>query len=98
MELEQILSHDAKFRYMLLDRMKMDCVYFLGYGGRYVKYLWAGDVARQISYMRAIHNSFPDDGKPEWLTLEDIDCLESEMRTTGTANLKWNPERKEFVK
>jgi hypothetical protein len=40
MTIEEVLKHDEKFRYMLLDRMKMDCLYFLGNGNRCKKYLW----------------------------------------------------------
>ena len=63
---------DDRFRYMLLDRMRMDCGYFLGYGYGCEKFLWAGNVAGQIGYMKALWNSFPEDGKPEWLTMEQI--------------------------
>jgi hypothetical protein len=72
MTIEEVLKHDEKFRYMLLDRMKMDCLYFLGNGNRCKKYLWAGDEAEQIKYMKAIYNSLDDDKKPEWLSMEEI--------------------------
>lgn len=36
-----------KFDYMLLDRMRTDCEYFMTYGGRNVKFLWAKDVDEQ---------------------------------------------------
>lgn len=76
--IEGIVKRDAKFRYMLLDRMRMDCDYFLGYGGRRESVLWAGDVDKQIEYMKAIWNSF--DEKPEWLTMEQIVELEKQMK------------------
>lgn len=79
MTIEEVLRHDEKFRYMLLDRMKIDCLYFLGNGNRSSKYLWAGDEKEHISIMKAIHNSFPDDKKPEWLTIEDIIDLEHQL-------------------
>lgn len=66
------LDYDEKFRYMLLDRMRQDCKYFLGYGNRHEKYLWAGNVKDQIETMKVIWNSFPDDKKPVWLTMEEI--------------------------
>lgn len=43
MELPEILSKDLKFRYMLLDRMRMDCDYYLGNGRLYGNHLWAKD-------------------------------------------------------
>lgn len=30
-----------EFQYKMLDRMKSDCEYYLGYGNRSTKYLWA---------------------------------------------------------
>lgn len=40
---EGVLQHDKKFRYMLLSRMQSDCEYYLNYGNRNPKRLWAGD-------------------------------------------------------
>lgn len=45
---DDILQRDARFRYMLLARMQSDCEYYLDYGGRDPKRLWAGDEERQI--------------------------------------------------
>ena len=66
-------------RYMLLDRMKSDCLYWLGYGARHDKYLWAGNPEKQIQYMTWLWESFPDDQKPEWLTMEEIKEFEKRM-------------------
>lgn len=41
-----------KFNYMLLGRLKSDCEYYLGYGGRNAKSLWAHDEQAQIDKMR----------------------------------------------
>lgn len=70
---------DDRFRYMLLDRMRMDCDYFLGNGQIYGNHLWAENVTAQIGYMKALWDSFPEDGKPEWLTMEQILNYEKEM-------------------
>lgn len=70
---------DDRFRYMLLDRMRSDCDYFLGNGQIYGNHLWAENVTDQIGYMKALWNSFPEDGKPEWLTMEQILNYEKEM-------------------
>ena len=40
----RLLEHDDTFRYQLLDRLRMDCDYYLGYGNRNPRYLWAGSV------------------------------------------------------
>lgn len=67
------------FKYMLLDRMKQDCNYYLGNGNRLKKYLWANDEKEHIENMKALWNSFPDEGKPEWLTMKQIETYEKEM-------------------
>lgn len=79
MSLSTILAKDEKFRYMLLARMQQDCEYYLGHGDRQPKHLWATSPEEQIKYMKEIWKSFPEDSKPEWLTLEQINRYESRM-------------------
>lgn len=67
------------YRYMLLSRMKTDCKYYLGNGNRNPEHLWAGDEQKQIQYMKALWNSFPEGEKPEWLTMDDIGEFEKQM-------------------
>ena len=67
------------FDYMMLSRLKMDCDYFLGYGDRYEAHLWAGNIPGQIAEMKKIWRKFPEEGKPEWLTWEDILDYERKM-------------------
>lgn len=69
---EEVLQYDKKFRYMLLSRMQSDCEYYLNYGNRNPKRLWAGDEQRQIEYMLLLHDSFKEDEKPQWLTMDEI--------------------------
>ena len=76
---EDILRKDDKFRYQLLSRLKSDCDYYLGNGNRNDKHLWAGNVKDQIQTMKDLYNSFSDDKKPEWVSMEDIDNYEKEM-------------------
>jgi hypothetical protein len=76
---QEILQSAPEFRYSLLDRMKQDCLYFLGNGNRQSKYLWAGNVTEQIEFMKALWDSFPADGKPEWLSQEDIAHFQEQM-------------------
>ena len=74
-ELESIgVSQDD---YRLLSRLKADCDYYLGAGGRAAKHLWAGSVEAQITKMRELYDALPE--KPEWLTEQDIDNYESQM-------------------
>lgn len=76
-------SDDKKFRYSLLGRLKSDCDYFLGNGNRNEKQLWAHSVDKQISKMKELHNSFGDDEKPEWLTMDQINDYEKKMNSNG---------------
>ena len=62
---------------MLLDRLRADCDYFLGAGGRSEKHLWAGNVHAQIKKMRELYDALPE--KPEWLTAEAIDRYAAQM-------------------
>lgn len=79
------------FKYMLLDRLRSDCSYFLGYGHRNKKDLWAGNVRDHIECMKMLWNSFPKDGKPEWLTMEKIEDYERKMcGECGNTSLKRN--------
>ena len=73
------LKQDEIFRYMLLDRMRLDCEYYLGDGDHESKYLWEGDEREQIELMKKLWDSFPEDGKPEWLTMEKILSYEERM-------------------
>ena len=69
-------QHDKKFQFQLLDRMRQDCEYFLGNGNRQEKFLWAGNVDDQIKAMRDLQSRL----NPEWLSKEDIDRYESQMK------------------
>lgn len=62
---------DLKFRYMLLDRLKQDCKYYLQ-NGESPMCLWADTREEEIRTMIDIWNSFPDDDKPLWLTMDQI--------------------------
>ncbi|WP_195840398.1 LPD11 domain-containing protein [Clostridium porci] len=73
-------THDNTFLYQLLDRMRQDCAYYLSFGGRHNKYLWAGNPDAQILYMKAIWTHFKEGEKPEWLTMEDIEGFETKMK------------------
>ena len=82
MTIEDILKHDLKFRYMLLSRLQSDCEYYLNYGGRNPNRLWAGDEAHQIEYMTRLYDSFKDEEKPMWLTMDKILEYRREMMET----------------
>ena len=77
--IEWILHHEESYRYQMLGRLQADCEYYLGFGSRDTERLWSKNVTDQIAMMKAIWNSFPDDGKPVWLTLEQIEQYATDM-------------------
>ena len=84
---------DLEYRYMLLDRLKQDCEYFLGNGNGNAEHsLWAKDIDEQIAKMKELYNSFADNEKPEWITIEDINDYEKKMKA-----LKDSKEKKTEV-
>lgn len=70
---------DFIYEYQLLDRLRQDCEYYLGNGNKNSKYLWTGNELEQIEKMRELYNKFPDDLKPEWITIDDINKYEEKM-------------------
>lgn len=79
--MEDWTKYEARFRYMMLDRLRQDCEYYLKYGNRNPKSLWALNEQNQIDNMKALWNTFPEEDTPEWLTWEEI--LEYEIRMCG---------------
>lgn len=77
-------NEGSEYDYMLLSRLKSDCDYFLGNGNRYEKHLWAGNIDDQIAKMKELYNKLPE--KPEWLTMEDIENYEKEMKSDDKIN------------
>ena len=72
---KSVLEQNRK--YLILDRLRADCEYFLGAGNRAEKHLWAGSVYAQIVKMRELYDALPQ--KPEWLTKEMIDDYADRM-------------------
>lgn len=73
-----MIMADDRFNYMLLDRLRCDCEYYLSYGGRDANHcLWAHDEQKQIDKMRELYDLLPV--KPEWLTREQIDEYAARM-------------------
>lgn len=61
-----------EFQYMMLDRLRSDCEYYLGYGCRSLSILSGKDPRQHIDRMKELWKELPEDGKPEWLTWEQI--------------------------
>lgn len=64
------------YRYQLLDRMRSDCEYCINTGARR---FWSCSAVEQIKNMKELFNSFSDEEKPQWITLEDIEQYEKEL-------------------
>ena len=82
---EQILTHKSNYLIDIKNKLSIklagelhptssasDINYYLGYGNRNAKDLWANDEWEQIEIMQALYESFPPEKKPEWLTPDDI--------------------------
>ncbi len=76
-------DHSFEFEYMLLDRCRTDCEYFLACGNRQEQYLWGKDVVSHIAKMKELWNLLPE--KPEWLSMQEIVWFEKAM--TGDENV-----------
>lgn len=76
---ENLPTEAERFNYMMLGRLQADCDYYLGNGNRHKKHLWADDEAKQIEEMKKLYNSFTNDKKPEWITMNQILEYENQM-------------------
>jgi len=70
-----------RFNYMMLARLRSDCDYYLGYGHRYKGIVSGKNGIDTIAEMKKLWNDLPSDGKPEWLSMKDIEEYEQEMIT-----------------
>lgn len=77
---ELVDRNPQKFDYMLLSRLQQDCEYFLGFGNRCEKHLWADTPEEHIAKMKELYNGFKE--KPEWISMEDIERYEKDMLQT----------------
>lgn len=77
-------SESKEYEYMLLGRLQTDCDYFLGNGNGNERVLWADTVDEQIQKMKELWNGLEQ--KPEWISLEDIENYEIEMKNKLEVN------------
>lgn len=94
---------DSPVKYQFLDRMRFDCNYLTGDSGpkyRIGDFLWADNVEDQIDNMKALWNSFSEKGKPEWLSMEQIDKYKEQLveieQQADKSKMKSQPERGEL--
>ena len=72
-------SQEKRFQYRMLDRLRSDCDYYLGYGNRNPGRLCADTPQEHIEAMKKLWLEFADDEKLEWLTWEKILEYENQM-------------------
>lgn len=76
----EVNEKDYTFDYSFLSRLKSDCKYVIDHQISNPRWsLWGITVEKHIEEMRKVYNSFPDDKKPQWITMDDIDNFEKEM-------------------
>lgn len=75
-------NEGKKFEYMMLDRLRCDCEYYLGYGNRNAEVLWSKNPREHIEAMKTRWLSFAENEKPQWLTWEQILEFEKQMCET----------------
>ncbi|HEL1037684.1 TPA: hypothetical protein TVE81_001730 [Streptococcus equi subsp. zooepidemicus] len=87
------VSSDSSHNYRLLSRLQLDCEYYLGACvenqvdmATAQKHLWAGTIEGQIDKMRELYKSLPENEKPEWLSLSDINQYEKKMLAARDKN------------
>lgn len=68
-----------KSDYMMLDRLRTDCEYFLGNGNGFLGSLYYKDIDKHIEEMKKLYEFFSEQEKPEWISLEDIDNYKQKM-------------------
>lgn len=78
-EYQDLLNNDDEFKYQFLDRLISDCKYYINNPEISEKTLWTHNIDKQIQLMKDLYNSFSDDKKPEWTSLEEINNFESSM-------------------
>lgn len=75
----EMVDYYEKYNYQLLSRLQQDCEYYLGNGNHHPKHLWAGNEIEQIEKMKELYNAIPNEKKPEWISMEDIENYEKQM-------------------
>lgn len=68
---------DNSFDYRMLGRLQSDCEYYLGFGNRCAKHLWAGNEKDQILEMMRIYSNLEE--KPVWIDEDRIAKYAEEM-------------------
>ena len=74
-----LIPGSVKHTWMMLERLRRDCDYYLGNGNRCAKHLWAHGEKEQIAEMRKQLASLPEEYRINCITSEQIDEYERKM-------------------
>lgn len=76
---DDLVNRDNEFKQAMLSRLESDCRYFLGNGNRSESQLYSKNVKEHIQLMKDLYNSFAENEKPNWISMNDIENYEKEM-------------------
>lgn len=76
---KEFVSREKRFQYQMLDRLRCDCEYYLGFGCSNPGVLREKDEKKHIEAMKSIWHSFSEEEKPKWITWEEIMEYEKNM-------------------
>ena len=76
---ERWFRHD----YMMLSAMQTNCKYYQS--AEHYNRAHASTIQETIAEMKRLWHKFPEDLKPEWITLEEIEGYEKKFKLTPTA-------------
>jgi len=76
----ELRNESIEFRYMILARLQMDFEYFFGYGGLCEKHLYHNTIDEHLADTKKRWGDLPEEGKPEWFTLDQLNEYERKVR------------------
>ena len=77
---DPFIRHPREMDYMILDRMKEDCNYYINHDGNVSSgSIWGGSIESLLSEMEERLSSFDANEKPEWLTDTDFERMKNRV-------------------
>lgn len=77
---DPFVRHAREMDYMILDRMKEDCNYYINHNGNVSSgSIWGGSIESLLSEMEERLSSFDVTEKPDWLTDTDFERMKNRV-------------------
>lgn len=77
---DPFVRHPREMDYMILDRMKEDCNYYINHNGNVSSgSIWGGSIESLLSEMEERLSSFDVTEKPDWLTDTDFERMKNRV-------------------